>query len=210
LWIGSLLAHTNQAGVVRQKWWRVLVVAGTISTVGVIAMSRQRPFWPAMTVTNYLVNRFPGKEAFVKLRNAFSWCPSMTEVHCFLQRNVPENERYVGYAANSGAFELSLWKPLWKKRVFRVTKFDTWQTLHDRGIRYVFLDISAFRPPRYDMLGRNWGSVEQWMREIPSRIVASTEMRLDPQMPPTRCYVVKLEEKPPRNSDTELRSQTQN
>jgi hypothetical protein len=190
----TLIAGGGQERVIRQRWWRMFCIAGTISTVLVVIISRQRPLWPAVTMTTYLAERFPENVLARKLRNAFVFFPKIRAAHSYMKDHIPKEEKFVGYMADLGTLEIPLWKPLWTRRVFRLTRLDTLESMRRKGIKYVVLDPSAFRPTRYTLLSKNWGGIDKWLEEIPSEVVGETEVPLDPQLPSFSAYIVRLED----------------
>jgi hypothetical protein len=192
LLIATVLARRGQEWLARRRWWQALCIAGTISTVLTIAASRQRPLWPAVTISRLLTEKFPHQPLFAKVKNSFSYFPKLKAAQDFLRDQIPAGEKHIGYLADLGTLEVPLWKPLWRRRVVRVTKFDSWDSLRKQGIRFVVLDPSAFVDPRYDMLAKNWIDLDHWLKEIPSDFIASMDVPLDPQLPPRTCYIVRL------------------
>jgi hypothetical protein len=198
LLIAQALSGRRNVIVTRQKWWRLAAVCAMFSAVVVVLISRQRPLFPAETITRSLAQKFPANRLALAARDAFAHFSQIEELTEFVRKQIPENEALIGYVVDVGLLEPAMWKPLWTRRVVRVTRNDTWASLRARGIRFVVLDPTAFTDPRYDLLGRNWLDIEHWSRRFPCDVLAARRLRYspNPEQPPRSVYVLRLKDNP--------------
>jgi hypothetical protein len=179
-----VLAGRGHSELVRTRWWRSLALLAMLMTFGLIAVSRQRPVWPAQALTSFLQARFPHSHAVEKIRNAYGFFRECREAVDPLRALLPATETQVGYATHRGHLEVPLWLPVGSRRVTRVLKDDSPGWVRQLGIRYVILDHSG--------LEHAGVSVEQWLQKFGADVVGTANYRLQPDAPPEKCYLLRL------------------
>jgi hypothetical protein len=197
----TFLSGPGQSVLVRRKAWRVLAYLVLACTIALLALSRQRPIWPADAMTSLLIQKFPNKPALEKVRNAYTFAHHLRSDMAGIEEKIPASERIVGYAVRFGDKEPWLWKPLWSRRVERILNNDSAALVRRKGIRYVLVDPTALINlgdfvivNEIPSAGTLTMTIEQWMKRYNAELVLAQQIRGTPDAPPTECYLVRLKD----------------
>jgi hypothetical protein len=195
----SFLLAASHGKLVRRIWWQWCGLAVIAISLGLIVLSRQRPLFPAQTISKLLAEHAGSKPFLRKLVNSYTFAESLrAELKPFLAK-IPPGEPKIGYAVRAGDKEPWLWKPFFHREIKRVLNSDPPEAVRALGIRYVVVDRSALTPI-YDpaMVAElpsprsNIQSIEEWVRIYNAEEVASGDVRVEPDAPPEKIYLVRL------------------
>ena len=179
-----LLAGPRQEKLARRLWWQRLGLLCMLFTVLMLIISRERPLFPAVTITSRLHTACPQSNFLSRLWRSYAWTRSAGQQRIFLQKNLPQNETVVGYASAGGGAETGLWLPFGSRRVVRVLAVDTPEQLRDQGVHYVLVEDF---PPLESQT-----TIEQWLQRYDASIVNQLEFLADPSNPARHLYLVRL------------------
>jgi hypothetical protein len=168
-----LLAHAGHEQLVRQRWWQVLALLSIASSAGLLLVNTSRPLFPAVTLTQHLAAAHPQSKLFTSLHDAYQASGSLKNAEREIQEKLPPHEPLLGYAGVGNVqdpldpprpqtqLEPALWQPLGSRRIERVLKTDSPESLLQRGIHYVVIEKfpSMDRPSINDWAARYHASL---------------------------------------------------
>lgn len=188
-----LLAHCGMNSVVRRRWWVRAAVAVNLVTIGLLLLSRQRPMWPALSLSDWLKNSPTASPRVQKIADSFALI-HRTRLRVFpaIQRAIPPDERVIGYAAGNHSYlEYPLWLPIGSRKVSRVSASDTPESVRARGIRHVLVDPSVLEFASGESYIKV--PVEDWLKKYRATIIATFDAGLQHQHSNWVAYWVKLD-----------------
>jgi hypothetical protein len=182
-----LLVRPAHSKIISTQWWRAFAFVCMLLTIGLLVISRQRPFFPADLVTSKLQQHFRNNRFVAKIRNAYSFATQSRDLTSVISNIIPPNEMNVGYAANKSAFEPAVWRSAPGRRVYRFNPDDDRARARALGIQYIFVDATLF-----------WGPVDTnlvtWLERFPGKVIAEFPNRSLPDAPSQQLsYIVKLD-----------------
>jgi hypothetical protein len=182
-----LLAGERQENMARRLWWQRLGLLSMLLTAAVLVVSRDRPLFPAVTITGRLHTAHPQSKFLSQLWLSYAWPRSVELQRNYFRKDLPPGERIVGYATSiNGSSEIGLWLPFGSRRVERVLADDTPEQLRLEGIRYVLVE--------HYVLEASQTTIEQWMQRYDADLVDKLEYLEDPYRPPGHLYLVRLKD----------------
>ena len=183
-----LLCQPGQAGLVRRWWWRCCGILVMLLAVLLLVVSRDRPLFPALTLIGRLQASHPESKFISRLWLSYAWPKSVERQRNFFTKDLPPDERVIGYATGNGASEPGLWLPFGQRRVERVLADDTPEQLRSRGIHLVLVEDLA--------LDRNQMTIEQWLQHYDASLMDQLAFLENPYRPPGHLYLARLRSPP--------------
>jgi len=153
-------------------------------TALVLVISRDRPLFPAVTVTGGLHAAHPHSQSLSRLWLSYAWPRSVELQRNYFQKDLPPEERIVGYATSNGDGEIGLWLPFGSRRVERVLADDTPEQVRSQGIHYVLVEDYVLEASQI--------SIGQWLQRYDADLVDQLEFLRDPYRPPAHLYLVRF------------------
>jgi hypothetical protein len=161
-----LLGGPRQARLVNRRWWQTLALCSMILAGAVLVTSRDRPLFPAQTVTTMLKSARPQSGFLSKLWSAYRWRSNPEVVEQFARKHLTRTVGTIGYATFNGDWEPLLSYPFGSRRVERVVPEDSDETLRQKGIDYVFIDHLYLEYEVHE-------SIDRWIAEHHASLVDS-------------------------------------
>jgi hypothetical protein len=183
-----VLFGSRQENLARRLWWQRLGLSSMLLTAALLVVSRDRPLFPAVTITGRLQAAHPQSKLLSRLWLSYAWPRSVEQQRNFLRKDLPPDGGVVGYATTSGCAEPGLWLPFGSRRVERVLADDTPEQLRSQGICYVLVEDYALVAAQM--------TLEQWMQHYDASLVDQLEFHEDPYRPPGHYYLVRLNQPP--------------
>jgi hypothetical protein len=180
----TILISAGQNLAVRQRCWQRLALLSMLSAVAVLMVARSRPLFPAVTLTARLKESHPQSKFLTHLWLSYAWLESIGEQRNYFQKDLPPEERVVGYATIAGCSEPGLWLPFGSRRVVRVLAGDTPEQLRALGIHYLLVEDIALAAAQM--------TIEQWGQRYAAQRVDQLEFLEDPYRPPGHLYLMRL------------------
>jgi hypothetical protein len=180
-----ILVMPGQALLVRQRWWRWSGLLLMLLTVGLVVISRNRPLVPMQTILQCLHAGRPDSRWITRLEFSFASNQDARKLDQELIKNLPPDEKLIGYGTVIGSAEPDFWFPLGQRRVQRLTPDDTPDGLRTEGIRYVVVD--SF------ILDYSRETIGQWMGKFRGELVEEVDIQTQPGLPPIYLYLVRLQ-----------------
>ncbi|HEY1662609.1 MAG TPA: hypothetical protein VGI03_09340 [Verrucomicrobiae bacterium] len=179
------LARPGNTFTVRHRWWQRLGLLIMIFTAALLVFSRSRPLFPAQTILDGLHASHPDSRSISRLEFAFTATLKAKQLSGLIAKDLPPDEKLIGYATLNGSAEQDLWFPFGRRAVQRVTYDDTPEKLKAGGIHYVVVDSDILDP-----FGKTIG---QWMAEYQGVMVDKLNCLSQPDLPPYYIYLVRLQ-----------------
>ncbi|HEV8544260.1 MAG TPA: hypothetical protein VGR78_17870 [Verrucomicrobiae bacterium] len=195
----SFLLGSQQRFLVKTKWWRRAAPTVILISVGLIMLSRQRPLFPVETLLKHLPAGSGGDSLMRKVVNSFNFANRLRSEITPLLKEIPADEKLLGYATRAGDKEPWFWKPLFSRRVLRISNNDPPESVNSAGFRYVVVDPSVLTPEwssaqilELDSPRTKISSIEEWLRVYHAELVSSVSVHLKPDMPPARVCLARF------------------
>jgi len=179
-----LLADPRQENLARHLWWQRTGILSMLLTVAILFLSRERPLFPAVTITGSFHDAYPQSKFLSRLWLSYAWPRSAGRLRNYFRKDLPPDEHIVGYATVNGGTETGLWLPFGSRRVERVLADDTPEQLRAQGIRHVLVEGSTLEAQQM--------TIEQWLQRYDASMVDQLEFLEDPYRPPGHLYLVRL------------------
>lgn len=177
-----LTLHANSI-LVRRRWWRAFGLGTLAVTIGLLAISRQRPLIPPQVIDTLAV-RMPENRIVRKVYNAFAFTRQGSIIREGLQKHIPPSAKNIGYSAILGFKEFEIWRSAPGRKV-------TWLTINDDASRARNLDYVVVEPTIIEMLPNK--SIDDWLGKFgPGDVAGKIETKRLPEEPPQTAYVVKM------------------
>lgn len=184
----SLLVGARPANLTRRLWWQKFGLLSMLTTVLVLIVSRDRPLFPAVTLTSGLHGAHPQSKNVTRLWVAYAWPQSIGSRRDYFLADLPPDERIIGYATVNGVEEIGLWVPFGRRQVERVLADDSPEQVRAKGIHYVLVEGI--------LLDAEQITIEQWLQRYEASVVKQLEFLQDPYRPPGHLYLVRLNPPP--------------
>ena len=184
LLVPLLLSGRIHEFLVRATWWRRL--AGILLLPGLIllAISPQRPLWPATTILTQLASKESASPFVKRALTVYTVYGMRNDGFKSVREQLPADANPLGYLATDET-ETSLWKPFGTRRILHVKAADNRQQIQARGIRYILVSAES-----WERLGKQ--SFESWCTEIQADRVATFTPKLRASMDPFPWYLIRL------------------
>lgn len=112
-----LLAMGGQALVVRRRWWKILVGIVLVLSFVVLAISPDRPLWPAKTILSRLQKTHPDNHLINRALKVYTVYSQRADVLSGVRDLLPAEVKAVGFIGSEDDADLSLWLPLGQRTV---------------------------------------------------------------------------------------------
>ena len=178
-----LLCQPGISRVVRQRWWQLTSLGLMLVTLIMVAMIRERPLFPAQTLSQYLIRTFPNSTLPPRIANTFSGGLERDKFLTFLAAKLPAGEPTIGYAVFMEAQEPCLWRPWGQRTVVRVMPADKPADWQAAGVHYIVMEsfyLNAIKQNLADWLKQNHG------------VLTADYIRNAAQKVPPHVYLIRL------------------
>lgn len=179
-----ILKACGSAGVVRSRWWRIIVWCNFLLAVPVLVLTPGRPLWPARTVLARLHFSHPGNHAFARALEVYSTYADRWDSLPKVRELLPPGLRVVGFMGTEDDIDISIWRPFGSRRVCHVLLADSAQEIRQRQIRYIV--VGGFN------LTQHGERLEEWLARTPGELVGTVTATQKVVEGPQPWYVVRL------------------
>ena len=180
-----LLCQPGVSRVVRRRWWQLTSLGLMLVTLILVSLIRERPLFPALTLSHYLARTFPDSTLPPRIANAFSGALERDKFLTFLAVKLPAGEPTIGYAAFMEAQEPCLWLPWGQRTVVRIMPTDQPADWRAAGVRYIVMEsfyLNAIKQKLDDWLKENHG------------VLTADYVRNATEKSPPHVYLIRLED----------------
>lgn len=138
--IGVLAARAPDANLHRNGYWRALAVVTMSVALLAVILTPARPLFPAADVWAWLEARWPA-DVFARAERVYRVYAERPDALRALRKDLPGDERQIGFLATDDDSEWSLWQPIGSRRVTHVSSL---AEARARGLRVVVVRGDIF------------------------------------------------------------------
>jgi hypothetical protein len=132
-----LLIGAGQSQIVRRTWWHVLAGIAVILAFIALALSPDRPLWPAKTVLAKLAAQHPDSHSLSRALAVYTVYSQRSDLLANVRALLPPDVKTVGFIGDPDDCDVSLWLPLGTRRVEHFLLSDPPKLIRDEGVEYV-------------------------------------------------------------------------
>ena len=180
----SLLAGAAQAQIIRRPWWRLIAGIVVFLAFVVLAVSPDRPLWPAKTILSALSARHPQSREISRAWNVYDIYSKRADPLASVRALLPPDVKVVGFVAGADDSDFSLWLPLGERRVKHFLLSDSTAHFHQEDVNYVV--VGGW------YLQRSGLTIDEWLKQSGARLVANTNVTLKVSEGPQPWFVVQF------------------
>ncbi|HTX21913.1 MAG TPA: hypothetical protein VMD27_08680 [Candidatus Aquilonibacter sp.] len=179
-----LLVGAGQSQIIRRRWWRSLAYGVMFLAFVVLAMSPDRPLWPAQTILSKLAARHPNSSMLSRALTVYSTYSHRSDPLAGVRALLPPDIRVVGFIGDADDCDISLWLPLGSRHVEHFLLSDPPEEIRARNIQYVVL--GGYNLKAHEM------TLDDWLQKSGAQLVASTNATLKISEGPQSWFVVRF------------------
>ena len=179
-----LLIGAGQSQIVRRTWWRVLAGGVMILAFVVLALSPDRPLWPAQKVLSKLAARHPNSHLISRALDVYTVYSHRSDPLANLRDLLPKGVKTVGFIAGPDDPDISLWLPLGSRRVKHLLSSDPPWQIRQAGIEYAV--VSGLN------LKASGTTLDDWLQTSGAELVAGTNATLKVSVGSEPWFVVRF------------------
>lgn len=180
-----LLAARGHAVLVRRRWWQTIALLVLLLAVAIVVISRDRPLFPSQTIIGWLTAKHPDSKLVANVAITYGRTPAFERQRVFLWQTLPQGETIIGYAADGGEAESTMWLPFGQRQIRRILAGDTPEQVRAAGIRYAVVE--------QNYLNKTGDRLEPWLARFDGVLIQKWDFPGDPYGPPQVYYLVRLE-----------------
>lgn len=179
-----LLTGAAQSQIVRRAWWRVLAGGVLILAFVVLALSPDRPLWPAKTVLAKLAAHHPDSHLISRALDVYTVYSRRSDPLADVRPLLPPNLKAVGFIGTADDSDFSLWLPIGSRRVEQFLLSDPPERFRQSGIEYAVVGGANLKSSGM--------TLDDWLRKSGAEVVASTNATLKVSEGPQQWSVVRF------------------
>jgi len=183
LLVASLVAGAGQSEIVRRRWWRLLSGATLALAFVVLALSPDRPLWPAKTILSRLSVRNPDRPSLTRALKVYTTYARRHDSLAGVRDLLPPGTGVVGFVAGPDDADISLWRPIGGRHVEHFLLTDPPAQIR-RQVEYAVVG-------GFNLKMRNT-TIEDWLQKNSAELVASTNATLKVSEGPQPWFVVRF------------------
>jgi hypothetical protein len=183
LMLPLLLTGRNSTQIVRRTWWRVLVAIVIFLAFVVLAISPDRPLWPAKTVLSHLAAQHPESRSLARARNVYTTYSGRNDPLADVRKLLPPDAKTVGFIGSADDVDISFWQPYGTRRVEHFLLTDSPEQIRQK-VKYVVLG-------GYN-LNYNHLTLDAWLQQNGAELVGATNATLKVSEGVQPWYVVRF------------------
>jgi hypothetical protein len=169
LLLPSLLIGSSPSKIIRRWWWRMLVGGTLVAALIVLILSPDRPLWPAKIILSKLHNHYPQQHLIVRALNVYTVYSERSDALAGVRSLLPAEVKTVGFIGTADDCDISIWRPLGKRRVEHFLLSDPPELIRQQ-VEYVVVG-------GYNLKEKNM-TIEAWLQQSGAELVASTNATL--------------------------------
>jgi hypothetical protein len=112
-----LLVGAGQSQIILRRWWRMLAGGVLILAFVVLALSPDRPLWPAKTILSKAHAQHPDEHLFSRALTVYTVYSQRSDSLAGVRALLPPEVKTVGFLGTEDDSEISLWRPFGERRV---------------------------------------------------------------------------------------------
>jgi len=181
--VGSLITDACQSEIVRRRWWRMLAGMTVVLAFIVLAVSPDRPLWPAKTILSKLLAQPRGPAAATRALEVYSVYAQRNDALAGVRGWLPPDLKTVGFIGDGNDCDISLWRPFGSRRVEHFLLTDPPSLLRSR-VQYVVVG-------EYN-LNLHGLRIDEWLQRNGAELVATTNVTVIISGGPRSWYLARF------------------
>ncbi len=184
--IATVLVLPGTAIVTRRLWWQRLAILMSTTALILVILSPSRPLWPSQAVSSALHAYAPSNRLAERISAVYSLYRNRADALAPARLLLPPETRIIGFIQSGGDPDISLWKPLGRRRVVDIVGSDMLHrpALDQMGIQTIVA--------RHTLVTRQCDSIESWLSAIDGRLIATVDLVLTVAEGKQKWCIVKL------------------
>jgi hypothetical protein len=167
LLLPALLLFAGQERVVRTRWWRSLTGVAMLLALVVLALSPDRPLWPAQNTLSRFVAQCPDSPCALRALQVYRVYSRRNDALGAVRGLLPPDVKAVGFIGTLDDCDISLWRPFGERRVEHFLLDDPPGLIRQK-VKYVVLGGSN--------LQSHGQTIERWLQNSGADLVAATNI----------------------------------
>jgi len=166
-----LVVGTEQAVLVRQRWWRLLVWLVFLVAFAVLIVTPARPLWPARTILTRAVQAKPDSRLLKRALTTYSVYSIRSDPLPELREQLPKDLKLVGFLGTPDDLDISFWRPYLARQVAQISALETAENLRQRKLTHAIVSGA----------GIQWQSTtatnltfENWLTQTRAEVLTNT------------------------------------
>jgi hypothetical protein len=161
-----LLAGAGQSQIVRRRWWRALAGGALVLAFVVLILTPDRPLWPAQTILSGLAARHPNQHLISRALDVYTVYAKRSDPLADVRALLPKDAQTVGFIGAEDDCDISLWLPLWSRRVEHFRLSDPPERFRQARVEYAV--VGGLN------LQLRGTTLDAWLQKTGAEVVAST------------------------------------
>jgi hypothetical protein len=150
----------------------------------VLALSPDRPLWPARTILSKLATQHPDSHSISRALDVYTIYAKRSDPLADVRALLPPDVKSVGFIGTADDSDISLWLPLGSRRVEHFLLSDPPERFRRQQIEYVV--VGGFN------LQACGTTLDDWLQKSGAELVASTNATLKVSEGPQPWFVVRF------------------
>lgn len=184
LLLPGLLAGKGQTSIVRTRWWQALAKAVAWLAIPVLVVTPGRPLWPAQTVLGKLQAAYPNQRLVARALKVYSVYDTRSDPLAQVRALLPAGITVVGFLGTEDDPDLSLWRPIGRRRVEHILLTDSGDDIRRRGIECAV--VGGFN------LAYHHRELKEWLEQTRAEVIATTNATIKVTEGQQPWYVVRF------------------
>jgi hypothetical protein len=181
-----LVLGAGQSDLVRRAWWQRLGAGVVLLSLAVVIVTPGRPLWPAQTILEKIAARRPGSRLVARGLQAYSVYGVRADPLAAVRENLPAGVRLVGFLGTEDDIDVSLWRPLFQRRVEHILLSDSAADLRRRKVQYAVVGGKVLRDHGL--------TLEDWLKTAHGEVLSTNVATIKVAEGPQPWYLVRLKQ----------------
>lgn len=179
-----LLVGAEQAGLVRQRWWRGLAWLVGLMALAVLVVTPPRPLWPAQTILKKAVAAAPENRLLQRALKTYTVYSLRADPLPELREKLPAEVKIVGFLGTHDDLDISFWRPFGSRRVEQISHIAKPEDIRARKLQY-----AAISGLHFELAERSFAD---WLKEMRAEVIAETTVTIAVSVGPKKWYLVRF------------------
>lgn len=179
-----LLVGAEQAGLVRQRWWRGLAWLVGLMALAVLVVTPPRPLWPAQTILKKAVAAAPENRLLQRALKTYTVYSLRADPLPELREKLPAEVKIVGFLGTHDDLDISFWRPFGSRRVEQISHIAKPEDIRARKLQY-----AAISGLHFELAERSFAD---WLKEMRAEVIAETTVTIAVSVGPKPWYLVRF------------------
>jgi hypothetical protein len=184
LLVPLLLLGAGQSQIIRRGWWRAMAGGVVFLALVVLALSPDRPLWPAQNILSKLAARHPDSHLISRARDVYAIYAKRSDPLADVRALLPPGVQKVGFIGTADDSEISLWRPFGSRRVEDFLLSDPPERFRQEQVEYVV--VGGLNLQSHGM------TLDAWLQKSGAERVAATNATLKLSEGPQEWFVVRF------------------